>query len=152
MHSCCPNMEFMCEKHVQLWSCHSISLQVKTIFKCNSQLWEIKHVFSILKVNELDIHYTLHILHIEAEIYISLLDCVCAIYLDRNMCYNCHYCIEMIDLFVQLNHINVPVQHMQAGTNRSLLTGSDALPLRQIARDLLHVLSHRYDSTWNSLW
>ena len=36
------------------------------------------------------------------------------------------------------------------GTDRSLLTGHDALLLRQIARDLLHALSHRHDDTWTA--
>ena len=31
------------------------------------------------------------------------------------------------------------------GTDRSLLTGHDALLLQQLARDLLHSLSHRHD-------
>ena len=34
------------------------------------------------------------------------------------------------------------------GTDRSLLTGHNALLLRQIARDLLYALSHRHDNTW----
>ena len=34
------------------------------------------------------------------------------------------------------------------GTDRSLLTGHDAVLLQQIARDLLHALSHRHDNTW----
>ena len=38
------------------------------------------------------------------------------------------------------------------GTDRSLLMGYDAILLRHIARDLLHVLSHRHDNTWNGLW
>ena len=36
------------------------------------------------------------------------------------------------------------------GIERSLLTGNDAPLLRQITRDLLHVLSHRYDYTWTA--
>ena len=31
--------------------------------------------------------------------------------------------------------------------DRSLLTGHDALPLQEIARDLLHALSYRHDNT-----
>ena len=38
------------------------------------------------------------------------------------------------------------------GTDRSLLTGHDALLLQQIARDLLHVLSHRHDNTWTAFY
>ena len=34
--------------------------------------------------------------------------------------------------------------------SRSLLTGHNALLLQQIARDLLHALSHRHDSTWTA--
>ena len=56
-----------------------------------------------------------------------------------------------------MNHINVHVQHVlvcrlytRVGTDRSLLTGHDALLLRQIARDLLHALSHRHDYTWTA--
>ena len=37
------------------------------------------------------------------------------------------------------------------GTDRSLLMGHNALLLRQIARDLLHAISHRHDTTWHSL-
>ena len=33
-------------------------------------------------------------------------------------------------------------------TDRSLLTGHDALLLWQIARDLVHALSHRHEYTW----
>ena len=33
------------------------------------------------------------------------------------------------------------------GTNRSLLTGHNTLLLQQIARDLLHALSHRHNNT-----
>ena len=36
-------------------------------------------------------------------------------------------------------------------TNRSLLTRHNTLLLWQIARDLLHALSHRHDNTWHSL-
>ena len=36
------------------------------------------------------------------------------------------------------------------GTDRSLLTGYDTLLLRQIARDLVHALSHRHDSKWTT--
>ena len=36
------------------------------------------------------------------------------------------------------------------GTDRSLLTGHNALLLRQIARDLLHALSHRHNNTWTA--
>ena len=36
------------------------------------------------------------------------------------------------------------------GTDRSLLTGHNALLLRQIARDLLHTLLHRHNS--NNTW
>ena len=38
------------------------------------------------------------------------------------------------------------------GTDRSLLTGHNALLLRRIARDLLHVISHRHghDNTWTA--
>ena len=58
-------------------------------------------------------------------------------------------------LFVSLYHINVPVEHMQVtdmGTNRSLLMGYNAILLQQIhvARDHLHVLSHRHDNTWTA--
>ena len=47
-------------------------------------------------------------------------------------------------LIACLNHINVPVlAHAgHIGTDRSLLTGHNALLLQQIARDLLHALSH----------
>ena len=38
------------------------------------------------------------------------------------------------------------------GTDRSLLTGHDVLLLKQIARDLLHAVSHRHDNTWHGLW
>ena len=34
--------------------------------------------------------------------------------------------------------------------DRDLLTGHDALLLRQMAGDLLHALSHRHDSTWTA--
>ena len=55
-------------------------------------------------------------------------------------------------LFVCLNHINVPVlAHAgHIGTDRSLLTGHDALLLQQIASGLLHALSHRHDNTWTA--
>ena len=36
------------------------------------------------------------------------------------------------------------------GADRSLLTGHDGLPLRQIVRDLLHALSHRNDNSWTA--
>ena len=36
------------------------------------------------------------------------------------------------------------------GIDRSLQMGHDALPLRHMARDLLHALSHTYDSTWTA--
>ena len=37
------------------------------------------------------------------------------------------------------------------GTDRSLLTGHDALLLRQIARDLLHTLSHKQQkNSWTA--
>ena len=36
------------------------------------------------------------------------------------------------------------------GTERSLLTGHDALLLRQTAGDLLYALSHRHDCTWTA--
>ena len=36
------------------------------------------------------------------------------------------------------------------GTDKSLLTGHNALLFRQIARDLLHALSHRHDKTWTA--
>ena len=38
------------------------------------------------------------------------------------------------------------------GTDRSLLTGHNALLLRQIARDLLHALLHRYNNTWTAFF
>ena len=38
--------------------------------------------------------------------------------------------------------------HIKIG--RSLLTGHDALLLQQIARDLSHALSHKYDNTWTA--
>ena len=38
------------------------------------------------------------------------------------------------------------------GTDRSLLTGHDALLLWQIARDLLRALSYKHDNTWHGLW
>ena len=47
-------------------------------------------------------------------------------------------------------HINIPVKHMQAQTDRSLQTGQDVLLLRQIVRDLKHALSHRHDYTWTA--
>ena len=34
------------------------------------------------------------------------------------------------------------------GTVRGLLTGHDVLLLQQIARDVLHALTHRHDNTW----
>ena len=37
------------------------------------------------------------------------------------------------------------------GTDRSLLTGHNALLLRQIARDLLHALLHRHN-TWTTFF
>ena len=36
-------------------------------------------------------------------------------------------------------------------TDRSLLTRHNALLLQNIARDLVHALSHRYDNTWHGL-
>ena len=36
------------------------------------------------------------------------------------------------------------------GTDRSLLTGHNALLSRQIARDLLHALLHRHNNTWTA--
>ena len=36
------------------------------------------------------------------------------------------------------------------GTDRSLLTGRDALLLQLIAMDLLHASSHRHDDTWTA--
>ena len=57
-------------------------------------------------------------------------------------------------MFVCLNHINVPVLthagHIE--TDRSLLTGHNALLLRQIARDLLHALLHRHNNTWTAFF
>ena len=38
------------------------------------------------------------------------------------------------------------------GTDRSLLTGHNALLLRQIARDLLHALLHRHYNTWTAFF
>ena len=38
------------------------------------------------------------------------------------------------------------------GTDRSLLTGHDALLLRQIARDLLHASLHRHNDTWTAFF
>ena len=38
------------------------------------------------------------------------------------------------------------------GTDRSLLTGHNALLLRQIARDLLHASSHRQNDTWTAFF
>ena len=36
------------------------------------------------------------------------------------------------------------------GTDRSLLTGHNALLLQQIARDILDAFSHRHDYTWTT--
>ena len=38
------------------------------------------------------------------------------------------------------------------GTDRSLLTGHNALLLQQIARDLLHASLHRHDDTWTAFF
>ena len=38
------------------------------------------------------------------------------------------------------------------GTDRSLLMGHDALRLQQIAEDIVHAVSHRYDNTWQVCW
>ena len=38
------------------------------------------------------------------------------------------------------------------GTDRSLLTGHNALLLRQIARDLLHALLHSHNNTWTAFF
>ena len=38
------------------------------------------------------------------------------------------------------------------GTDRHQTEGHKTLLLRQIARDLLHALSYRYDNTWHCLW
>ena len=56
--------------------------------------------------------------------------------------------------FVCLNHINVPVlTHAgHIGTDRSLLTGHNALLLRQTARDLLYALLHRHNNTWTAFF
>ena len=53
-----------------------------------------------------------------------------------------------------LNHINVPVlTHAgHIGADRSLLTGHDALLLRQIARDLLHASLHRHNDPWTTFF
>ena len=50
--------------------------------------------------------------------------------------------------------MNVPVlTHAgHIGTDRSLLTGHNALLLRQIARDLLHALLHRHNNTWTAFF
>ena len=37
------------------------------------------------------------------------------------------------------------------GADRNLLTGHNALLLRQIARDLLHALAHRHNKSWHGL-
>ena len=62
-----------------------------------------------------------------------------------------HTCTTLSGL-VLLNHIKVPVlMHAgHIGTDRSLLTGHNALLLRKIAKDLLDALSHRHDYKWTA--
>ena len=38
------------------------------------------------------------------------------------------------------------------GTDRSLLTGHDAILLRQIASDLLHALLHKHNNIWTAFF
>ena len=60
----------------------------------------------------------------------------------------------LIAFLLCLYLINVHVQHLLAiwGTDRSLLTGQNALLLRKIARDLLHALSHGLCWTIEQHW
>ena len=58
-------------------------------------------------------------------------------------CLNLFVWIILTSLFTHAGHI---------GTDRSPLTGQNALLLRQIARDLLHALLHRHNNTWTAFF
>ena len=57
------------------------------------------------------------------------------------------YIEQILDFFLGGGGFHCSSHTGHKGTDRSLLTGHDALLLRQIARDLLHALSNRHDNT-----
>ena len=134
----------------------------------NNFQWSIKQK-QTEKVYIFSLFSPIVILHHLPELYLKSLSpilqtsqCVhCEIALGFSSCFRTKKLsfvvdrLTLIQLPLYINfvfyHINIPVQHMQAKrTDGSLLVGYNALLLLQIARDLLHALSHRLDNTWHS--